>query len=168
GDDEFRGLGGWDWIVGSEGRDRYDGGSGQDMVAYTQATGSVTASLLLGRGTAGAASGDYYTSIESLSGGNFDDDLTGDHGRNKLRGMYGEDTLRGNGGNDTLEGGGSDDLIFGGAGWDRALYAHNRADYEIVTNGNMTTVRYLPGRGEGTDTLYDVEALFFADETVYL
>lgn len=167
--EDFRGLGGFDWFVGSGGgRDRYDGGSGKDTVAYTSSPGSVTASLIAQRGMAGDAARDLYTSIENLTGSNHADILTGDNGRNVLRGMWGEDQLRGNGGVDRLYGGGSDDFIDGGSGWDYAFFDHDRADYAILHLGNAVRVTYLPGGGEGTDSIFNVEVLRFADDDVFI
>ncbi len=169
GEDDFRGLGGYDWFVGSAGgKDRYDGGTGQDTVAYTQSTAGVTASLALGRGSKGDAARDLYTSIENLTGTNSADQLTGDNGRNLLRGMYGEDHLKGLGGVDRLWGGGSDDVLDGGDGWDLALYDHDRDDYQIIVGNGIASVEYLHGGGEGKDLLIDIEALQFADGLVYL
>ena len=169
GEDDFRGLGGYDWFVGSGGgKDRYDGGSGLDTVAYTSSTSGVEASLLLGRGLSGDAARDLYISIERLTGTNYSDVLTGDNGRNVLRGMWGEDTLRGNGGADVLYGGGSDDFIDGGSGWDVALFDHDRSDYTITTFPNAVWVEYDAGGGEGRDMIFNVEVLRFADGDIYL
>lgn len=168
GEDEFRGLGGYDWFVGSGGgRDRYDGGSGYDTVAYSAAASGVVASLLLGRGSGGDAERDLYTSIENLTGSSFDDMLTGDNGRNILRGMYGEDTILGGGGVDYITGGGSNDYLDGGDGWDAAIYSGNRADYIVTQGASGVTVSALSG-GEGTDELYNFEAIRFADDLMYL
>lgn len=169
GEDDFRGLGGFDWFVGSGGgKDRYDGGSGYDTVAYSLSQSGVTASLLTGRGSGGDAARDLYTSIERLTGSSFDDVLTGDHGRNELRGLFGEDALYGNGGVDRLTGGGSDDYLDGGAGFDYAIYSNNRAEYTITEHSTHVTVQYNGGGGEGTDTLLNIEALIFADDLVFL
>ncbi|WP_425046075.1 LamG-like jellyroll fold domain-containing protein [Primorskyibacter sp. S87] len=169
GEDDFRGLGGYDWFVGSGGgKDRYDGGSGDDMVAYSSSTSGVEASLLLGRGSKGDAAQDLYTSIEGLTGSGFDDILTGDHGRNRLRGLNGEDTLIGNAGVDRLEGGKGNDILDGGADWDYAIFSGNRSDYDISTLGMTTTVRDLRVSGDGLDTLVNIEALQFADDIMYL
>ena len=168
-EDDLRGLGGYDWFVGSGGgKDRYDGGAGQDTVAYTQSAKGVTASLALGRGSKGDAARDLYTSIENLTGSNGDDRLTGDHGRNMLRGMYGEDRLKGLDGVDRLWGGGSDDVLDGGKGWDLALYDHDRDDYHVFSANGVTSVTYLLGRGEGRDLLVNIEAISFANEMIYL
>jgi len=168
GADDFRGLGGYDWFVGSGGgKDRYDGGSGKDTVAYSVATSGVNASLLLGRGSGGDAARDLYDSIENLTGSSYADMLTGDNGRNVLRGLYGEDVLLGNGGVDYLTGGGSDDILNGGAGFDYAVYAGNRADYTVNQSGPGTTVRHDAG-SDGTDSLFEIEAIRFADDILFL
>jgi Ca2+-binding RTX toxin-like protein len=166
---DFRGLGGYDWFVGSGGgKDRYDGGSGIDAVAYSASGSGVIASLLLGRGSAGDAARDLYTSIENLTGSSFDDILTGDHGRNTLRGLYGEDRLFGNGGVDYMTGGGSDDYLDGGSGWDVAIFSGNRAEYTVSTSAGITIVDRIASGGDGTDTLVNMEAMSFADEFILL
>ncbi|MCI5097342.1 MAG: hypothetical protein MRY77_13585, partial [Rhodobacteraceae bacterium] len=169
GAEDFRGLGGFDTFVGSGGgRERYDGGSGRDTVSYHLSDSGVIASLLRGFGSAGDAARDLYTSIENLGGTSFNDVLTGDHDRNNLRGLFGEDVLIGNGGNDRFVGGKSNDTIFGGAGSDFAVFDGNRADYEITKTGNRdAVVSYIgSGRGDGTDTLFEVENFVFDDMTV--
>ncbi|MGX9353399.1 calcium-binding protein (plasmid) [Shimia sp. W99] len=168
GEEDFRGLGGYDWFVGSGGgRDRYDGGGGKDTVAYSASSGGVLASLLRGYGSGGDAARDLYTDIENLTGSSHADMLTGDNGRNVLRGLHGEDTLIGNGGVDRLEGGGSNDYLDGGTGWDVAVFGGNRVDYTISIGTTGVTVRHGAGT-EGTDTLFNIEALQFVDEWVYL
>ncbi|TXL71174.1 tandem-95 repeat protein [Vineibacter terrae] len=94
--------------------------------------------------------------------------LTGNSGSNTLNGGLGADTLNGGGGNDTLNGGAGNDTLNGGAGNDTAVYAGNRADYEILAVGGGLTIRDLnPANGdEGTDTLQGIEMLRFADITV--
>ena len=169
GQDDFRGLGGYDWFVGSTGgRDRYDGGNGQDTVAYTASGSAVVASLLLGRGSSGDAARDLYTNIENLTGSNYNDTLSGDGERNVLRGLFGEDRLYGAGGADRLTGGKSDDFLNGGGGFDRAYYSGDRSEYDIETVNGRTTITHNVQGQDGVDTLINVEALIFADELVYL
>ncbi|WP_417525593.1 M10 family metallopeptidase C-terminal domain-containing protein [Marinovum sp.] len=164
GQNDFRGLGGYDTFVGSSGgRERYDGGSGQDTVAYYLSGAGVVASLLRGYGSAGDAARDLYTSIENLGGTSLGDTLTGDHGRNQLRGLAGDDFIFGNGGVDYITGGRGDDMIDGGAGWDYAVYEGARADYSISTSGPTTTIRHNGGGADGTDRLTDVEVAIFSD-----
>ena len=167
GEEDFRGLGGYDWFVGSTGgRERFDGGTGRDTVAYSASTTGVSASLALGYGSQGDALRDLYTSIENLTGSSHDDILTGDGGRNILRGLFGEDVLIGGGGVDRLEGGASDDTLDGGAGWDVALFAGERDEYTITQGTAGYTVTH-DGR-DGTDTIFNIEALQFADDMVFL
>jgi Ca2+-binding RTX toxin-like protein len=169
GEEDFRGVGGYDWFIGSTGgKDRYDGGSGLDTVAYWYSATGVVANLALGRGSAGDAARDLYTSIENLTGSSHGDHLTGDNGRNVLRGLYGEDTLIGGGGVDRLEGGASDDYLDGGWGWDYAIYGGNRSAYTVSTAGDVTTVSRIGGGGDGTDTLVNIEAIQFADILIYI
>ena len=169
GADDFRGLGGYDWFVGSGGgKDRYYGGSGKDTVSYAASDAGVTASIVLGRGSAGDADRDLYFEIENLTGTNFNDELTGDNGRNILRGMYGEDRLFGLGGNDRMTGGGSDDYLDGGDGWDFAIFSGNQDEYTISTANGITTVDRILAGGEGTDTLVNIEEIIFADGSLFI
>lgn len=169
-EDELRGLGGDDQFFGSGGgKDRYDGGTGHDIVSYGLSAAGVTASLLLGRGSAGDAARDLYTAIESLGGTNQNDHLTGDNDRNGLYGYAGNDTLLGNGGADTLYGFLGNDSLDGGAGWDVARLTGERAHYAVSTSATgVTTVRYLLAGGDGVDTIRNVEVLRFADMDVLI
>ena len=163
GENDFRGLGGYDIFVGSSGgRERYDGGTGQDVVAYFLSDAGVAASLLRGSGSGGDAARDLYTSIENLGGSSFDDVLTGDHGRNQLRGLAGDDFIFGNGGIDYITGGRGDDVIDGGDGSDYAVFAGARSEYGIARNGDSVTVT----GPDGTDLLSDVEYFRFDDADV--
>ena len=163
GENDFRGLGGYDVFVGSAGgRERYDGGAGVDTVAYFLSTSGVEASLLRGYGSGGDAARDLYTSIENLGGTSHDDVLTGDHGRNQLRGLAGDDFIFGNGGIDYLTGGRGNDTIDGGAGSDYAVFSGSISAYSLLREGDRVTVE----GADGTDLLIDVEYFRFDDETV--
>lgn len=185
GEDDFRGMGGYDTFYGSGGRDRYDGGSGIDTVNYFREAGvfngfegsapvseGVVASLLLGRGSAGNAARDLYTSIENLSGTMHNDVLTGDHGRNVLFGAQGDDTLIGNGGVDRLIGSSGTNILDGGSGWDYAIFDFDQSDYDWSTIAGVTTVslttEFTTFSYESTDTLTNIEVLSFADGDVIL
>ncbi len=79
-----------------------------------------------------------------------------------------KDTLLGNAANNTLTGGGGNDRIDGGAGIDIAVYAGNRGNYTLADSGDPVlgyTVAAKTG-SEGTDNLFDVERLKFADASV--
>ncbi|WP_353618912.1 calcium-binding protein [Tropicibacter sp. R16_0] len=170
---DFRGLGGYDWFVGSTGgRERYFGGDGLDTVTYFQSTSGVSASLRngaglfggqeTGYGSAGDAVRDLYFEIENLVGTNFDDSLTGNNERNQLSGLDGDDFLFGYGGIDYLKGGAGNDTLNGGAGSDYAIFNGNRADYTI-TRSSATDVTVTGA--DGTDSLISVEYFQFDDET---
>jgi len=82
--------------------------------------------------------------------------------------MYGEDRLFGGGGVDRLYGGASDDMLYGGDSFDFALYDGNRADYTLFQGTSGVTVRHDNNGRDGTDVLFDIEAIQFADALVYL
>jgi Ca2+-binding RTX toxin-like protein len=170
---DFRGLGGYDWFVGSTGgRERYFGGDGLDTVTYFQSTSGVSASLRngaglfggqeTGYGSAGDAVRDLYFEIENLVGTNFDDSLTGNNERNQLSGLDGDDFLFGYGGTDYMKGGAGNDTLNGGAGSDYAIFNGSRADYTI-TRSSTTDVTVTGA--DGTDSLISVEYFQFDDET---
>ncbi len=111
---------------------------------------SVRATALLGQGTSGQ--------------------------RRILLGHVGADTLIGSDGDDIIEGFTSNDEIDGGAGTDTAVFSGNYADYTIsklsnnaiqVSHTNPTGTRtYYTPINDGTDTLFNIEYLQFADRTV--
>jgi hypothetical protein len=160
--DLLRGDDGDDWLSGGDGADSLFGGDGRD----TLRGGEGDDVLYGGNGR------------DSLLGGEGADSLFGDDGNDTLNGGEGADSVFGGAGNDQVEGGKGDDLLAGGAGNDTlaggtgndvAIFAGNRADYEIrqLSNGALE-VRGIAGDalGEGTDTLRDVEWLRFADGEV--
>lgn len=174
GQNNFRGLGGHDWFVGSTGgRERYFGGAGDDTVTYFRAASAVTASLRNGSGlfggqetgfgTAGDARRDLYFEIENLVGSRFGDSLTGNDERNQLSGLAGDDILFGYGGTDYLKGGAGNDTLNGGAASDYALYDGNRAEYSLTRTAAKAVTIAGP---DGTDSLIDVEYFRFADQDV--
>ncbi|HGF7184240.1 TPA: immunoglobulin-like domain-containing protein, partial [Vibrio cholerae] len=89
------------------------------------------------------------------------------------------DTLTGGSGNDILIGEQGDDTLYGGDGVDTAVYAKNFSDYTIgqvkFDGGNTPNFQVKdklvtvtnPYAGEGTDQLYSIERLQFADGTYY-
>ncbi len=168
---DFRGLGGYDWFVGSGGgRERYYGDSGLDTVTYFQSGAGVNASLRNGAGLsggqetgygwAGDAARDLYFEIENLVGSNWDDRLEGNAERNQLSGLDGDDYLLGYGGVDYLMGGAGDDTLDGGGGSDYALFGSNRADYTL-TRTSATEVSITGA--DGSDRLVNIEYFQFDD-----
>jgi Ca2+-binding RTX toxin-like protein len=170
-ENKLRGLGGYDWFVGSDGgRERYFGGSGLDTVTYFNAPSAVVAHLSNGAqyngqesgfGSAGYAARDLYFEIENLVGSRFSDRLSGNSDRNQLSGLNGADRLYGLAGNDQIMGGAGNDTIDGGAGSDVAIFAGSRADYAITKTGSRSAT--VVSDAEGTDSLLNIEYLRFAD-----
>jgi Ca2+-binding RTX toxin-like protein len=178
GDDSLDGGGGDDRLIGGAGADFVKGGAGSDTASYeSQAAASTTTSMagdvtldgvvvdlglgssangttppsLANRGQQGDAAGDWFYQVENLTGTAFNDMLTGDDGDNQLRGGAGRD------------------LLYGGLGNDTAVYAGNRADYEIVTGSAYSVLDLNAADGdEGLDDLHDVEFVRFADITINL
>jgi len=72
--------------------------------------------------------------------------------------------LWGESGDDILEGRGGDDSLYGGKGQDLAVYRGLRSEYQIepIANGQFRVRDLLPDR-DGTDQLFDIERLRFAD-----
>ncbi|SPJ31138.1 hypothetical protein [Falsiruegeria mediterranea] len=172
---DFRGLGGYDWFVGSTGgRERYFGGDGLDTVTYFQSTSGVGASLRngaglfggqeTGYGTAGDAVRDLYFGIENLVGSRFDDRLTGSNERNQLNGLEGDDFIFGYGGVDYMMGGAGDDQISGGAGSDYAIFSGNSVDYTLTRGTGAQSNQVTVVGADGTDHLMDVEYFRFDDQ----
>ncbi|WP_112310929.1 calcium-binding protein [Pseudogemmobacter bohemicus] len=116
--DYLLGTAGDDVFLASEGQDTLLGGDGFDRVDFSAISGAVRVDLLLQRGIGGAVTGQFYGTIEALTGTVNGDYLAGSNVANMLEGGAGNDTLLGRGGDDTLYGGDGDDLLSGGAGAD--------------------------------------------------
>lgn len=174
GQNDFRGLGGYDWFVGSTGgRERYFGGDGLDTVTYYNSTSGITASLSngatvngqeTGRGTAGDAALDLYFEMENIVGTNFADSITGNSGRNQLNGLSGDDFLFGLAGVDRLKGGAGDDTLDGGANFDYAIFDGNLADYSF-TQVDSNTALVTAANGD-VDRAISIEQFQFDDQSV--
>jgi Ca2+-binding RTX toxin-like protein len=116
------GMDGDDLIASGVGRDRLDGGDGNDTASYVSAsTGVYLVFADLGNAT-GAARGDTLISIENIVGSAFADILSMDMVANRIDGGAGNDQLFGQGGDDYLIGGSGGDVLNGGSGWDTASY----------------------------------------------
>lgn len=91
-----------------------------------------------------------------------------------LVGTDGSDILVGSTGNDTLTGGAGNDDIFGGDGngavtIDTAVFSGSIDDYAISWNANGTlSVADGTADQDGTDTVYGVETLQFADKSALI
>ncbi len=80
-------------------------------------------------------------------------------------GGSGTDTLTGNIAGNGLTGGGGNDVLNGAAGSDIAVYSGMFANYTVVQNadGSWSIVDLRSGSPDGTDTLWNIEALQFSD-----
>ena len=173
GENDFRGLGDYDWFVSSTGgRERYFGGDGLDTVTYYNASAGVTANLSngavvngreTGYGSRGDAARDLYFEIENLVGSHFDDELRGSSERNQLNGLEGDDLIFGYGNVDYMMGGLGNDTIDGGAGSDYALFSGNAADYTLTRGTGSASNQVTVVGADGTDLLIDVEYFRFDD-----
>lgn len=129
------------YLEGRLGDDTLDGGAGQDVAHYVNASAGVTVNLATGKASGGAGN-DTLANFEVVWGSAFDDTLIGDGGRNGLRG---------GGGNDTID---------GGAGGDAALFTGARSAYTIT---KTATGMGVVSTAEGSDTLTNIERLWFSD-----
>jgi Ca2+-binding RTX toxin-like protein len=148
--EEVRGSTANDTILGSSvaeqfqlynGNDIVDGCGGQDRVIYDQTSGNVppvtagvSVNLATGIATDGWGGIDTLSSIERVSGTNFDDFIVGGAESNRFRGRAGNDTLD------------------GGLGGDFAEYVNAT----IGATVNLTTGIATDGQG-GTDSLISIE-----------
>ena len=138
--------------------------------ANLNGTGNSAHNVLLGNSgnnILDAGSGD-----DTLDGGMGSDALFGGSGHDRLFGGLGDDSLNAGSGNDLLnggegidrlDGGSGDDRLLGGAGDDQ-LIGGSGADHFTGGRGNDTSVgnsgndTYQFARGDGQDTILDVDA----------
>ncbi|HYE42315.1 MAG TPA: calcium-binding protein, partial [Caulobacteraceae bacterium] len=144
----------------------FDGGTGFDTVSYRNAVGDSWdrgVSISGDRGQTGAATNDWYISVEKFVLSDFDDTLIGNtmsvsgqafeargyDGNDDLRGGAGLDSLFGGDGDDDLAGNAADDHLYGGAGTDD-LKGGDGID-TLDGGGSSTGADVLAG-GAGADT----------------
>ena len=161
----------------------HDGGSGtagahwdeetfnaELMTGYIEAPGTPN---LLSRMTIGSlhdlgytvnyAAADAYTMPGGGVGGTDGDDvLNGTAGNDTIYGLGGNDTISGLGGDDVLAGGLGNDSIDGGAGDDTAVFAGSVTGYAATDFGRRVSIAGT----DGSDTLFGIEHLRFADGTI--
>jgi len=139
GNNRIRGLGDYDWMVGSGGADSFDGGTGRDMVSYVNADARVVVDLGLGQGLEGQALGDTYTNVERLTGSIYSDRFVGAGGAEDFRGLGGDDWFVGSGG--------GKDRYDGGTGRDTVSYS---------SSSEGISASLLLGRGLSGDAVRDL------------
>jgi hypothetical protein len=98
-------------------QDDLDGGAGTDTVSYFGRSAPVSVDLA-GRSGGERDESDRVDNVESVTGGDGDDQLRGDGGANVLFGGAGDDLLAGRRGDDTLVGFRGADELSGDAGSD--------------------------------------------------
>ena len=150
GEDRLYGRNGNDFLEGGDGGDALFGGGGIDTASFRDSTSGVTADLRDGVGSRGEASGDTYSLIENLAGGDYTDSLRGDNTNNRLDGREGNDFLYGRGGDDFLNGGANSDVLNGGAG-DDTLTGSTGADTLDGGSGDDTL---LGGTNDGNEDTF--------------
>lgn len=177
GNDILNGGNGNDYIEGGAGGDIINGGTGIDTVGFSTFRpeldddgnfvdlDGVDVDLAtpppqgepLDSSASNDAQGDFYISVENISGSAFDDTLRGDSGSNTINGRAGDDLIVGRGGNDRLIGGLGDDRIFGGQESD---YIHGGdGDDDINASGGNDRIYLGAGEdlaqgGNGNDFFY--------------
>jgi serralysin len=90
--------------------------------------------------------------IENATGGNANDILNGNEVANQLSGGKGDDVLRGFAGND---------LANGGEGVDTYWLEGRHPDYIFKLTSGVVTVADTGGNGDGSDTLINIEFVYF-------
>jgi Ca2+-binding RTX toxin-like protein len=122
----------------ADGADVFDGGDGSDTVSYSSRTGPLTVTLdgVANDGAPGEA--DNNIRVESVTGGQAADTLTGSTGSNVIFGGPGNDTIDGLGGIDLLLGEAGNDSISGGPGATATV-----SDSDFIEGGpGIDTVHY--------------------------
>lgn len=117
GDDSLSGGEGNDVIWGGVGADQMKGGGGRDRVQYSEGSSGVLVDLVQSFLNTGEAFGDTYEAIEDIFGSSYNDRLRGDAGNNIIWGGDGKDFLQGREGNDSLYGGVGADTFFFAKNW---------------------------------------------------
>jgi Ca2+-binding RTX toxin-like protein len=143
-----------DLFVGGVGDDVLDGGDDIDAVDYSAETAGVTVDLQNGTAIDSNGNTDTLTSIENIIGSAYGDSITGDANANILTGGMGDDTLNG---------GDGDDILDGGEGIDTIVLSGNFSEYTLTDYDTYFEVTDTMSR-DGTDSLYNVEYIQFADQ----
>lgn len=102
--------------------------------------------------------------IENAITGSGNDTLIGNAVANILNSGAGDDVLRGDEGDDVFYAGAGNDQLHGGTGFNRAVEQGQLAEYQIVrTQNDGFTVADSDSNRDGTDALYQIQRLQFAD-----
>jgi Ca2+-binding RTX toxin-like protein len=156
GDDRVFGGTGDDFVTVAADTVTFDGGSGNDTIAFLSNDTAIVADLTLASGivTGGKAGESVLTNVEGVWGTEFVDTITGNALANNLLGYLGDDTLSGLAGDDTIEGYTGADTLDGGDGIDTLSYANAAAAVTV----NLLTKVASGGDAQG-DTFANFENL---------
>lgn len=110
------GLGGDDTLLAGFGSEKFNGGTGFDVIDYSWFPIGISANLETG--VINGQGIDNVTAVEGIVGSNVNDIIVGSHLADKISGGGGNDIILGAAGNDTIDGGDGNDWILGGDGDD--------------------------------------------------
>ncbi|HEY0838383.1 MAG TPA: calcium-binding protein [Azospirillum sp.] len=164
-----------DTLIGDAGSDRLYGGWGTDVAVFS-GDGALYTVQHVGMelhvsGPDSSGTPDILIGIETLRFADMDVQVDTNgleiHG-NIIIGSVAAETLNGTTSDDTLVAAGGNDLIDGGAGFDSAVFAGSRLDYDVVrdpVNPSRLTVTHKDGGENGTDTVVGMERVQFDNAT---
>ncbi|MGZ8578239.1 MAG: calcium-binding protein [Actinomycetota bacterium] len=160
GDDDIAGQrGAYNQILPGLGDDLVDGGPAEgDEVIYLDAEGPIVGDLAAGTVTGHGS--DTIVNTEWLTGGAFDDVLSGTTGNNALFGGRGADQLFSLDGDDYLAGGGGNDQIDGGPGFDyldSLFFSIWYPPFNPIPGPVVVDLVAGTATGQGDDTLTAIE-----------
>jgi Ca2+-binding RTX toxin-like protein len=160
GGDDIAGEGGsYNQIVPGPGDDLVDGGPRDgDEVIYLDAGGPIVGDLAAGTVTGHGS--DTIANTEWMTGGPFDDTLTGTNGNDALFGGRGVDEISSLDGDDYLAGGGGDDQIDGGAGFDfldSLFFSFWYPPFQEIAGPVVVDLIAGTATGQGADTIAGIE-----------
>ncbi|MCA0405850.1 MAG: DUF1929 domain-containing protein [Proteobacteria bacterium] len=183
--DLFKGTEAGETFYGGKGNDVYEGGKiGYNQVNYSgkmtdytfarNADGSVSISHpVYGKDTLKdiqglyfADEGRYYAVIDLVAdAANATYQRTADAKGGLIDGTSKNDTFTGLAGNDYFYGGKGNDTYDGGTGWNEVYFAGSASEYTMAKNADGSLTISHPSYG--TDTLKNVQAVFFFGEGVW-
>jgi hypothetical protein len=151
----------------------WDGG-GNDTYDFSNYSGGVKVDLNPGGWTTTAAAQLANLSSSKVAVGNIANALLYNNNAASLIenavGTNSADTISGNSANNMLTGRGGNDVLDGRDGYDTAAYSGASSDYSWVqqSDGSWKITDLRSGNPDGVDTLKNMEALKFIDQTVAL
>jgi Ca2+-binding RTX toxin-like protein len=150
----------------TNGPDAMFGGSGDDTVSYSGASGGIAVDLASGAVPAdGDGSTDRVYSVEAVFGSTHGDTIGGSAAANLLLGGDGNDSISGRGGNDYLDGQLGNDALDGGLGRGDFVDYHDRASQAAAVSVALAkkTATVATPAGAQTDQLAGIEGVAGTD-----